>query len=85
MFSVYQVFLSVHCSLVVTCWERADLLANSYATFYCILSLSQVVSWVGVVLVYSIPGFCLLSYFDAVHYISGSAQSDKSLCYVLNE
>ena len=27
MFRVCHVFLSVHCSLVFTCWERADLLA----------------------------------------------------------
>ena len=24
---IFRVFLSVHCSFVVTCWERADLLA----------------------------------------------------------
>ena len=27
MFHDCRVFLSVHCSLVVTCWERAELLA----------------------------------------------------------
>ena len=27
MFRVSHAFVSVHCSLVVTCWERADLLA----------------------------------------------------------
>ena len=46
MFPVCLVFLSVHCSLVVTCWERADLLALLYVMFYCVLSLSHVVSWV---------------------------------------
>ena len=39
-------FLSIHCSLVVTCWERADLLALLYVMFYCVLSLSHVVSCV---------------------------------------
>ena len=34
MFRVCHVFLSVHCSLVVTCWERADLLSLSYVRFY---------------------------------------------------
>ena len=39
-------FLSVHCSLVVSCWERANLLALLYVTFFVFLSLSHVVSWV---------------------------------------
>ena len=34
------------CSLVVTCWERADILALVYVTFSCILSHSHMVSWV---------------------------------------
>ena len=46
MFCVCHVFMSVHCSLVVTCWERADLLALLYVMFYCVLSLSHMVSWV---------------------------------------
>ena len=47
MFRVYRVFLSVHCSLVVNCWERADLLALlTYVMFYCVLSLSHVMAWV---------------------------------------
>ena len=33
MFRFCHVFLSVHCSLVVTCWERADLLALLYVMF----------------------------------------------------
>ena len=31
---------------MVTCWERADLLALLYVMLYCVLSLSHVVSWV---------------------------------------
>ena len=38
--------LSVPCSLVVTCRERADLLALLYVLFYCVLSLSRMVFWV---------------------------------------
>ena len=30
VFRVGHAFLSVHCSLVVTCWERADILARLY-------------------------------------------------------
>ena len=39
-------FTSVHCCLVVTCWERGDLLAL-VGGVYCILILSHVVDWVG--------------------------------------
>ena len=42
---VFYTFASVNCCLVVTCWERADLLAL-VGDFYCILLLSLVVSWV---------------------------------------
>ena len=35
MFSFLFVFLSVRCSLVVTCWERADLLAILCVMLYC--------------------------------------------------
>ena len=48
MFFVYCVsrdFASVHCCLVVTCWERADLLALA-GDIYCILLLPHVDSWV---------------------------------------
>ena len=43
---VSHAFASVHCCLVVTCWERADLLALVVDDVYCILLLSHVVSWV---------------------------------------
>ena len=65
LFCVCHAFSTVHCSLVVTCWERADLLALLYVMFYCIFvtfpcdALGQV--WCMIV---SIPDFCLLSYFD---------------------
>ena len=43
MLCVCHAFLSFHCSLVVTCWERADLLARLHLKFSCVLSLSHVV------------------------------------------
>ena len=47
MFRVCHAILSsIYCSLVVTCWERADLLAHLYVMFYCVLSLSDGVSLV---------------------------------------
>ena len=36
VFRVCGVFLFVHCSLVVTCWARADLLALLCVMFYCV-------------------------------------------------
>ena len=36
MFRVGPVVLPVHCSPVVTCWERADLLALLYVMFACV-------------------------------------------------
>ena len=38
--------MSVSCSLMVTHWERADLLALLCVMFPCVLSLSHTVSWV---------------------------------------
>ena len=47
MFRVCHAILSsVYCSLVVFCWEWAELLALLYVMFYCVLSLSDGVSWV---------------------------------------
>ena len=59
MLSCPFLFLSVHCSLVATCWERADLLALLYVLFYCVFVtfpcgvLGQV--WY---LIVSIPDLC---------------------------
>ena len=56
--------LSVSCSLVITCWERVDLLALLYVMFSCVFVtflygiLGQV--WYLIVL---IPDLCLLPYF----------------------
>ena len=43
---VCHAFVSVHCWLVLTCWERADLLALVCDVQLCFWSLSHVVSWV---------------------------------------
>ena len=60
---VSRAFASVHCILVITCWERADLLALVgdvyciFVTFPCGI-LGQV--WY---LIVSFPDLCRLSYF----------------------
>ena len=41
---LYYTIVSVPCSLVITCWERADLLALLCMMFPYVLSLSQMVS-----------------------------------------
>ena len=41
---------SVYLCLMVTCWERADLLALSFVVFNCEFVTFPLVSWVGVVL-----------------------------------
>ena len=47
---VSHAFASVHCCLVVTCWEMADLLALVGDVYCFSLLLSHVVSGSGVVL-----------------------------------
>ena len=65
MFHVCHTFLSVHGSLVVTCWEGANLLTFLYVMFSCVIVtfpsslLGQV--WYSIV---SIADLCLLSYVD---------------------
>ena len=41
---VCHAFASVHCCLVVTCWERTDQMALVCDVLLCFLSLSHVVS-----------------------------------------
>ena len=59
---VSRAFASVHCCIVVTCWERTDLLALVddiyciFVTFPCEI-LSQL--WY---LIVSLPDLCLFSY-----------------------
>ena len=35
---VCHAFLSVHCSIVVTCWEGSNLLALLYVMFSCVFA-----------------------------------------------
>ena len=63
MFRLCHVFLTVHCSLLVTCWEMADLLALLYVMFYCVNDPCGVLgrAWC---LIETIPDICLLSQFE---------------------
>ena len=66
MFHVYLCYavLSVPCSIVITCWERADLLALLCVMFSCVfVTFSYGVPcqmWYFIVL---IPDLCLFPYF----------------------
>ena len=62
--------MPLYCSLVVTCWERADLLALLYVMFFCAFVTSPYIV-LGQVwyLIVSIPDLCLLSYFGREHVI----------------
>ena len=70
MFRVCHAFLSIHCSLVVTCLERASLLALLCVMFYCVLSLSRVV-FLGQMryLIVSLSDLCLHTYFEIIHFV----------------
>ena len=67
MFRVCHAFLSVHCILVVTCWERADLLALLDMMFSCVF-VTFPCDVLGKVwyLIVSIPDLCLLTYFKFI-------------------
>ena len=62
--SVCHTIMSVHCSLVVTCRERACLLAFLYVMFSCVFVTFQCGAHGQVwYLIVSIPHLCLLPYF----------------------
>ena len=64
MFHVCHAVLPVNCSLVVTCWERADLLALMFVMVYCVfVPIPYVVLDQEWYLSESIPYLCLLPYF----------------------
>ena len=56
--------LSVPCSFVIICWERAGLLALLCVMFSCVfVTFPCGVSGVGWYLIVSIPDLCLFLYF----------------------
>ena len=63
-------FLSVHCSFVVTCWERASLITLLCVMIYCVFVtyprgvLDQ--AWYLIVL---IPDLCIITYFKSNMYL----------------
>ena len=86
MFRVCHAVMSVPCSLVVTCWERANLLALLYVMFSCVFVtfpcgvLGQV--WY---LIVSIPDLCLLPHFGIEGLLVRASPLAESLCCVLEQ
>ena len=70
MFRVYHAAMSVQCSLMVICWERANILALLYVMFQsCVLTISHkfgVLSQV-LYLIVLIPDLFHLPYFQKSH------------------
>ena len=60
---LYYAVLSVLCSHLITCLERADFLLTLYVMFLVFLSLSYECLRLGVVLDLSSPDLCNLFYF----------------------
>ena len=52
VFHVCYVVLSVHCGLVVTCWERAEIMTLLFVMFSCVMSLFHMMSCAGMVFDY---------------------------------
>ena len=60
-------FVSVPCSFVITCWERADLLALLCVMFLCVfVTFSYGVPGQVWYLIVSNPDLCLLPYFKTL-------------------
>ena len=67
MVRVCRAFLSVHCSLVVTCLEMAGHLALLYIMFYYVsVTFPRGVLGQVCYLIVSIPELCLLTYFHRI-------------------
>ena len=59
--------MSVPCSLVATCWERADLLALLYVMFSCVfVAFPFGVLGQGWYLIVSIPDLCIDEFTDGL-------------------
>ena len=84
MFRVCHTILSIHCSPVVTCWERVDLLAFLYVMFSCVfVTFSFSVLCQVWYLIVSIPDLCLLSYFRSTCVVN--EKTDFGLTCVMND
>ena len=61
--------LSVHCSLIITCWEKTDLLALLCVMIPCVfVTFSYGVStqvWQLIVPIPDLCDLCLLSFYDS--------------------
>ena len=69
MFRVCHALLPFYCSLVVTCWERADIIGSLVCdVLLCFCHFPMWCPGLGVVLYLSIPDLCLISNFNYYTY-----------------
>ena len=61
---VSHALVFVHCCLVVTCWERADLLALVGDVYYIFVTFSCGILGQVWYLIVSFPDLCRLFYFE---------------------
>ena len=67
MICLYYTVLSVHCSIVMTCYERTDLFALLCVLFYCVfVTLPYDVLGMVWYLILSFSDLCLFYYFRSV-------------------
>ena len=71
MSCVCHAFASVHCCPVVTCWERAELLALVCDVKLCFVTLPHGILGLFWYLIVSIPDLCRLSSFYFLDITSG--------------
>ena len=65
MSCVSDTFASVHYCLVVSCWEKADLLVLVGDAYYIFLTFPSVIMGQVWYLIVSFPDLCHLSYFHS--------------------
>ena len=79
---VSHTFASVHCCLMVACWERTDLLAL-VGDVYCIFVFSPCGKGLGVVLDCIVRDLCRLSYLNSSSKLEHMEQLVKSCLALL--
>ena len=76
--------MSAHCSPVVTCWERASLLALMYVMLSCIfVTFLRGVLFQVCYLIISIPDLCLLPCFE-IQQLQSKLEATWAYTYVWN-
>ena len=81
MSCVSHAFTSVHCRLVVTCWERADLLALVGDDYCIVVTFPCGILCQMLYLIVSFPDLCHLSYIFKPYFFVYDAGVKKTKTY----